>query len=125
MWYAAGGGLPEKYRDWVLHDTTSATWLVRHFARVLAVLIIPTVLLVVLLPASGGLRALTALTTDSCVVLLSGILASDTTERRLHRMGYPWGTAASLRAQRAENAQRAAAERYRQRRAARHGQSAR
>jgi Family of unknown function (DUF5313) len=121
LWYAAGGGLPDRYRDWVLHDTTGSTWLLRHFARVLVVLIIPTFLVVVLIPASAGLRTLTAVTTAGCAFLLSGILSNDTTERRLNRMGYPWGTAARLRAERAEQAQRSSAERYRQRRAKRHG----
>jgi uncharacterized protein DUF5313 len=119
LWYAAGGNLPERYRDWVLHDTTSASWLFRHLARVLVVLVVPTVLLVVLMPTGTYLRVLTAFTTDACAVLLMAILASDMTERRLHRMGYPWGAAAQLRAQRAEGSQRDAAERYRRRRATR------
>lgn len=121
VWYALGGRLPEQHREWVLRDTTSSTWLLRHFARVLVILVVPTVLLVVLLPTGAGFRALTAFTTDACVVLLTGILASDMTEWRLHRMGFPWGTAAELRGQRAENAQRATAQRYRERRETRSG----
>jgi Family of unknown function (DUF5313) len=121
IWYALGGGLPMRYREWVLHDTTSGFWLLRHIVRVLVVLIVPTVLLVVLMPTGAYLRALTAFTTDACVVLLTAILASDMTERRLHRMGYPWGTAGTIRSQRQEDAQRASAQRYRQRRADRHG----
>jgi hypothetical protein len=120
LWYAVGGSVPERYREWVLHDTTSSTWLFRHVARVLVVLIVPTVGLVMLMPTGAYLRALTAFTTDACVVLLTVILASDLTERRLQRMGYPWGAAARLRAQRAETAQRASAQRYRERRTARH-----
>jgi hypothetical protein len=116
IWYAVGGGLPERYREWVLHDTTTGTWLLRHLLRVLVVLVIPTVVLVLLVPTSVYLRALTAFTTDACVVLLTAILASDMTERRLHRMGYPWGTAGERRAQRQEAAQRASAQRYRDRR---------
>jgi Family of unknown function (DUF5313) len=119
VWYALGGGLPDRYREWVLHDTTTGTWLVRHILRVLVVLIIPTAVLVLLMPTGAYLRVLTAFTTDACVVLLTAILASDMTERRLHRMGYPWGTAAERRAQRQEAAQRASAQRYRDRRAGR------
>jgi Family of unknown function (DUF5313) len=26
LWYALGGGLPPRYRDWVLHDATAPTW---------------------------------------------------------------------------------------------------
>ena len=33
IWYALGGGLPERNRGWVLHDTTTGTWWLRHIAR--------------------------------------------------------------------------------------------
>ncbi len=38
LWYAFGGMLPTRYRDWVVRDLTCRTWLVRHFVRVLVVL---------------------------------------------------------------------------------------
>ncbi|RSM89446.1 hypothetical protein DMH04_05435 [Kibdelosporangium aridum] len=33
LWYAVGGKLPDRYREWVLHDATAPTWLVRHVIR--------------------------------------------------------------------------------------------
>lgn len=30
IWYAFGGKLPDRYRDWVLHDVTCRTWWLRH-----------------------------------------------------------------------------------------------
>ncbi|CAM3320927.1 DUF5313 domain-containing protein [Kibdelosporangium persicum] len=33
LWYAVGGKLPDRYREWVLHDATVPTWLVRHVIR--------------------------------------------------------------------------------------------
>ena len=121
IWYAHGGTLPPEYAPWVLHDTTASTWLLRHVARVLTILVVPVVVLVLVIPAGAGLRALTAITTAGCAVLLTLILASDMTERRAHRAGYPWGTAAARRSQRSEDAQRATAQRYRERRARRDG----
>jgi hypothetical protein len=34
--YAYGGRLPDRYRDWVLHDTTDRGWLLRFALRVTA-----------------------------------------------------------------------------------------
>lgn len=121
LWYAHGGSLPEEYAPWVLHDTTTSTWLLRHVARVLTILVVPVTVLVLVIPAGAGLRALTAVTTAGCAVLLTLILSSDMTERRAHAAGFPWGTAAARRAQRSEDAQRATAQRYRDRRDRRHG----
>ncbi|SDC30678.1 DUF5313 family protein [Actinokineospora iranica] len=33
LWYAFGGKLPDRHREWVLRDVTSRTWLLRHIAR--------------------------------------------------------------------------------------------
>jgi hypothetical protein len=121
LWYAFGAGLPERYSDWVLHDTTAATWLVRHLLRVLVMLVVPIIVLVLVLPTGAGIRALTAFTTGACVVLLMAILASDMTERRLNKAGYPWGAAAEIRSARAVESQRRSAQRYRDRVAARRG----
>ncbi len=33
VWYAFGGRLPPRYRDWVLRDATARTWLLRAVLR--------------------------------------------------------------------------------------------
>src|SRR6185503_14923453 len=33
LWYALGGGLPPRYRDWVHHDATAPTWRLRQLVR--------------------------------------------------------------------------------------------
>ena len=48
LWYAYGGRLPDRYRDWVRHDATAPTWLLRHLARV-AVEALPVVVIVFVL----------------------------------------------------------------------------
>lgn len=98
--YTLTGNLPERYAGWVLHDTTTHTWLLRHLARVLVVIAVPTALIMGLLPASVPVRVLTAFTTAACVVLLTAILSNDMTERRANKAGFPWGTAERMRANR-------------------------
>jgi hypothetical protein len=108
----------------VLHDTTCGTWLLRHFARVLAVITVPLVLLGVFLPAATQIQVLTPLTVGLCQLLLFGIIGSDMTERRLVRAGYPWGTGEHTRAVRAVEAQRSANRERRERAAARRARRA-
>jgi hypothetical protein len=111
--YAFGGRLPAEYSKWVLHDTTSSSWVVRHVARVLVVITAPVVAILVWLPADFGLRVLTAFVCAACAVLLTAILSNDMTERRLNRAGYEWGTGERARALRAVDAQKLANQRRR------------
>jgi uncharacterized membrane protein YoaK (UPF0700 family) len=103
--YAFGARLPERYRSWVLYDTTTSTWVLRHLTRTLVVIAVPIAALLIFLPASFGLRALTAFVTGACVVLLTAILSNDMTERRLMKAGYEWGTGEATRATRSADAQ--------------------
>ncbi|MDT4927146.1 MAG: hypothetical protein QOF92_13, partial [Pseudonocardiales bacterium] len=61
LWYALGGRLAPRFNEWVLHDTTGSTWVVRHVARSLVQLSIPVAAVLLFLPAPLGLRVLTAL----------------------------------------------------------------
>jgi hypothetical protein len=58
LWYAYGGRLPARYRDWVLHDNTDRTWMTRHLLRVgvqaLPVLAVAFVLLFLFTPVPIG-----------------------------------------------------------------------
>jgi hypothetical protein len=119
LWYAVGGGLPERYATWVLHDTTCSTWLVRHLLRSLVLLALPIVAVALFLPASPGIRLLIALTAGGCGLMFQVVHTIETTERRVIRAGFPPGTAEATRHQRSVDAQRAANERRRLRNAAR------
>ncbi|MGY1846566.1 MULTISPECIES: DUF5313 family protein [unclassified Blastococcus] len=104
VWYAYGGGLPRELSPWVLADTTRSTWVWRHLARavvqllplvVLCLLVVPVPLVYRVSAAGGG--------------LLLGLLFSlaymvETIEHRVAKAGYEPGTAARLRAERAERA---------------------
>lgn len=116
LWYAFGGRLPERHRGWVLHDTTTSTWWLRHIARSLVQLAIPIALVMVLLPAGWGLRAAVAGGGVALALIYSIAYMSESTETRVKKAGYPVGTAqvhrdraGILRQQRETERRRAAA----------------
>jgi hypothetical protein len=127
LWYALGGALPRRHRAWVLYDTTTDTWWLRHVARTLVQMAIPITLIVVLLPAPWGLRAAVCGAGIFLGFIYSLAYMPETTEHRVVKAGYPAGTATAHRERaglvrqrqdserrRAANAKRAA--RYRDRR---------
>jgi hypothetical protein len=97
IWYAFGGGLPQRNRGWVLHDTTTGTWWLRHIARMLVQLVVPIALLALLLPAPWGLRLACALAGVILALIFSVAYMSETTENRVVKAGYPAGTALAAR----------------------------
>lgn len=124
--YALGGGLPARHRGWVLHDTTTGTWWLRHVLRMLVQLAIPIGLLMALMPGSWALRAACAGGGAALALFFSICYMPETTENRVVKAGYPAGTATRVRdraglvsqqreseRKRAANAKRAA--RYRDR----------
>ncbi|WP_188316872.1 DUF5313 family protein [Solihabitans fulvus] len=95
LWYAFGGRLPDRYREWVLHDITCRTWVVRHVLRGLVQT--SPVYLLLLLPGPLDIRLLACL-----LGLLVGLMyyvsfIMDTTEQRLVRHGYSRGTGIATR----------------------------
>jgi len=126
LWYALGGRLPARHRGWVLFDTTTRTWGLRHVARMFVQMAIPIALIMTLLPAPWELRAAVCGAGVFLGLIYSLAYMPETTENRVVKAGYPAGTATALRVQaahqrdlrdserrRAANARRAA--RYRDR----------
>ena len=113
--YAFGGGLPARNNSWVLKDTTTPTWWVRHLARTGVQLALPIALVVVLLPAPWGLRLACALGGIILASIFSLAYMHEATENRVVKAGYPVGTAhearelASLRRQKKESERKRAA----------------
>jgi hypothetical protein len=97
LWYAFGGRLPERHRGWVLRDTTTDTWWLRHVARSLVQMTVPIVAVVVLLPAPWGLRLAAAGGGLFLGMLYSLAYMNETTEHRVVKAGYPAGTAQAAR----------------------------
>jgi hypothetical protein len=97
LWYALGGRLPERHRGWVLRDTTTGTWWLRHMARSLVQMGIPIALVMTLLPAGWGLRAAAAGGGVALALFYSLAYMTETTENRVVQAGYPVGTAQARR----------------------------
>ncbi len=102
LWYALGGALPRRHRAWVLYDTTTDTWWLRHVARTLVQMAIPIALIMVLLPAPWGLRAAVCGAGIFLGFIYSLAYMPETTENRVVKAGYPAGTATAHR-ERASN----------------------
>jgi hypothetical protein len=97
LWYALGGGLPARHRGWVLHDTTTNTWWLRHIARSFVQMSIPITLVMTLLPAPLGLRLAAAGGGIFLAMIYSLAYMNETTENRVVKAGYPAGTAQAMR----------------------------
>jgi hypothetical protein len=102
--YAYGGRLPDRYREWVLHDTTSRTWLMRFVLRVV-VEALPWLIAGYLvltwttpLPVAAVLGALGLALLMSLYFTVT--IADELTEARLVKHGYPPGTGKASRRRR-------------------------
>jgi Family of unknown function (DUF5313) len=104
VWYALGGGLPRELSPWVLADTTGRTWIVRHLARAVVQLLPLLVLCVAVVPVPLSYRLSAAAGGLLLGLLFSMAFMTETIEHRTTKAGYPPGTAARLRAERAERA---------------------
>lgn len=121
--YAMGGGLPPRFSPWVLHDTTTRTWGLRHVARALVQMAVPIALVVLLVPGPIWIRWMTALGGLALGLIFSLAYMVETTENRVKKAGYPAGTAAAVRESAARERERQDAGRRRDaaaRRAARY-----
>ena len=102
LWYALGGGLPRHLAPWVLTDTTGRTWIVRHLVRAV-VQVVPLMALCLLVPPVPlGYRLSAAFGGLGIALIFSIAFMTETIEHRATKAGYPPGTAARLRAERAE-----------------------
>jgi hypothetical protein len=112
VWYAVGGRLPARYRTWVLHDLTTRTWPLRHFAR--AVVQVAPVIVVLLLVVPGSLTIRIAAVTAGLLLglLYSGAYMYEIVEHRVGQAGYPVGMAQAVRDEANAEVRQADAARY-------------
>jgi hypothetical protein len=123
LWYAFGGTLPSRYSTWVLHDTTSRTWVLRHVARAFAQLAVPIALVLLLVPGEFWIRGMAALGGVFLGLFFSLAYMPETVEHRAVRAGFPAGTATRIRARAGREREVAASAHRREaaaRRASRH-----
>jgi hypothetical protein len=101
VWYALGGGLPRALSPWVLADTTCRTWIWRHLARAV-VQMLPVVGLCLAVPVPLAYRISAAAGGLLIGLMFSMAFMTETIEHRVAKAGYAAGTAARVRAERAE-----------------------
>jgi hypothetical protein len=109
--YAVGVRLPERFSDWVLHDTTSKHWRARHVLRS-SVGIVPLCLVWLLLPGPLGLRLSLVLMAALVAYFYSCAYMEESIEHRLARQGFEPGTGRRRRAEAAEAANAEVTARY-------------
>lgn len=112
LYYQYGGTLPERYRDWVLHDATCRTWVLRVCVRgMLFIAPLAAVLLIALYWMSGSWALALGPVLLGLLVVLRIVLTSsvESVDARLNRHGFPPGHGSAVRGRMDEQA----AERYR------------
>ena len=97
LWYALGGGLPERHSAWVLHDTTTSTWGLRHVLRAAVQMAVPIVLVLLFVPGPFWIRGMAALGGLLLGLIFSIAYMTETTENRVKKAGYRPGTAQAVR----------------------------
>jgi Family of unknown function (DUF5313) len=113
--YAFGKGLPPQYREWVLHDVTARTWVLRHLLRATVQLLPFAVLLYVFVPGSAGIRAAAVAGGLALGYFYSVVYMYETTENRAIKAGYHRGTAREIRDRRGAGVREEEARRYAER----------
>jgi hypothetical protein len=103
--YAYGAGLPDVFDDWVLRDTTGASWVWRHLARAL-VQIAPIVIVVILfLPGPEWIRLVAVVAGTAMALLFSIAYIVESNDRRLAKAGFAQGVGERTRQRRARETQ--------------------
>ncbi|MFL6124558.1 DUF5313 family protein [Actinophytocola sp.] len=94
--YAFGGRLPDRYRDWVLHDATDRGWLWRYglsvVVQTLPWLVVAFVVLTVFTPLPVGWALAAAALALAMSLYFTLTSADELVEARLVKHGFPPGT---------------------------------
>jgi hypothetical protein len=97
LWYALGGGLPPRYRDWVLHDATAPLWWLRQLVRALVQALPVAVIVALLIPGSPAIRVMAAAGGMAVAAFYVLGFVDEAVERRVVKAGFPHGYAKAVR----------------------------
>jgi hypothetical protein len=97
LWYALGGRLPRRFSPWVLHDTSTRMWVLRHVARTMVQLAVPIALLLVFVPGEFWIRGMAAFGGVLLALIYSIAYMTEFLENRVVKAGYPVGSAQAAR----------------------------
>jgi Family of unknown function (DUF5313) len=112
LWYAHGGGLAPRYREWVLFDATCRTWVLRHFARAFAQMSLVVVPVLLIVPGPLWIR-LAGILLGFLVALQYALYNMyESVEHRVWKAGFPRGSAQAKRDEATSEERAAAAARY-------------
>ncbi|MFC4949853.1 DUF5313 family protein [Pseudonocardia sp. GCM10023141] len=114
-WYAMGGGLPVRYREWVLHDITTRWWRWRSLLRSLVQILPVGVLIYLFLPTEPWVRLLAVAGGIWVGMVYALAYLDEVSEHRALKAGYPRGAAQAVRDQANAVKREAADARYAQR----------
>jgi hypothetical protein len=115
LWYAFGGGLPPRYRNWVLHDVTTRTWPLRQMLRSVVQLLPVAALLVLVVPGELWVRLMAVVGGALVGMMYAASFVQQTTEHRAMKAGWPPGYAQEVRDLRYESRRAEELIRYAQR----------
>ena len=117
LYYQYSGRLPARYREWVLHDGTCRTWLLRVFVRGLVMVapVVAVLFVVLLLVGHSWPLALGSIVLGLLVNLRYSLSYSEeSVDTRLARQGYPLRYGAVVRRAAYDAAHADEARRYRE-----------
>ena len=115
LWFAFGGRLPMRYREWVLRDAVSRTWLLRFTARALiriAPLVVAALVVLWLVDAAFGLGVASVVLGLIVGIYYAMSYAPERIDLQLAAYGYPPGTADRTRQERSAAKNASQRERY-------------
>jgi len=98
--YSFGARLPAGLRAWVLHDTTSRTWWLRHVLRSLLQMSPLIAAVLIFIPGPFWIRGMSALGGGLMGLIYAIGYMTETTEHRLYKAGYALGTGEAIREER-------------------------
>lgn len=115
LWYAMGGGLPARYRDWVLHDVSTRTWALRQLLRSVVQVVPFGIVLLLVVPGELWVRLVAVLGGALVGLIYAASFVHLTTEHRSVKAGWEPGRAEAERERRTAPEREAAARRYEER----------
>ena len=115
LWYAVGGSLPARYRDWVAHDVTARTWWARQIVRALVQAFPVAVVVGLLIPGSLTIRLMAVFGGVFVAMIYVLAFVDEAVEYRAVKAGYPHGWAKATREAARQPERDAAARRYAER----------
>jgi hypothetical protein len=110
-----GGGLPPRYRHWVLHDVTTRWWRFRALFRSFVQILPVGILIYIFLPTAPWVRVMAVIGGIWVGMIYALAYLDESSESRALKAGFPRGTPKAVRDEARAPERAAAAVRYAER----------